>query len=171
MKSYLKGNPELKLALNDDLTFGRGNSNTNAPCIDDYNFHENASAYDFEMSKTMRIKPPEGEFVLMNYRVTGDFNAPFRLFPFIEEPTNYRLELNLRIKSMFGKDFNANNVIIKFPVPRSTSNVHCELPKVKKLKASFLMTRELKAKRLNFKLQKIKLYGLLRNSQALLSSA
>lgn len=130
MKSYLKGNPDLKLALNDDLSFGRGGSNSNAPVIDDCNFHENVNTSEFEMTKTMRIKPPEGEFVVMNYRVTGDFNAPFRLFPFIEEPTNYRIEMTLRIKSMFTKDYNANNVIIKFPAPRNTSSVHCELPKV-----------------------------------------
>ena len=66
----------------------------------------------------------------MNYRVTGDFDCPFRFFPYIEEASSYRLDFVLRIKASFGKEYSGNNVIIKFNVPKSASNVHTELPKV-----------------------------------------
>ena len=66
----------------------------------------------------------------MNYRVTGDFDPPFRIFTYIEEPSNYRLDFVLRIKGTFSKEYSGNNVVVKFNVPRTASNVHTELPKV-----------------------------------------
>lgn len=71
MKSFLQGNPPLKLALNDDLIIGR--SEYSQVCIDDCNFHESVNANEFDMTKVLRISPPDGEFTLMNYRVNGDF--------------------------------------------------------------------------------------------------
>lgn len=72
--------------------------------LDDCNFHNSVNTNEFEMSKILRIHPPDGEFVAMNYRVTSDFSAPFRVFPFIEEVSNYKLELNLKIKACFPKE-------------------------------------------------------------------
>jgi hypothetical protein len=34
----------------------------------------------------------------MNYRVTGEFRAPFRLFPFVEETSPYKVELVLKVR-------------------------------------------------------------------------
>jgi AP-4 complex subunit mu-1 len=50
----------------------------------------------------------------MNYRVTSDFTAPFRVFPFIEEVSNYKLELNLKIKACFPKEVDSiiNNCLL-----------------------------------------------------------
>jgi len=129
MKSYLLGNPDLKLALNDNLIVGKGSNLQSSAVIDDCNFHECVNTSQFDMNKLMTIKPPEGEFVAMNYRVTGDFDPPFRIFTYIEEPSNYRLDFVLRIKGTFGKNYTGNNVTVKFNVPRNVSNVHCELPK------------------------------------------
>lgn len=71
--------------------------------LDDCNFHNCVNTGEFEHNKTLRIHPPDGEFVAMNYRVTSDFQAPFRVFPFIEEVSNYKLELTLKIKACFPK--------------------------------------------------------------------
>mmetsp|Transcript_17213 Transcript_17213/g.1533 ORF Transcript_17213/g.1533 Transcript_17213/m.1533 type:complete len:84 (+) Transcript_17213:828-1079(+) len=81
------------------------------------------------MSKILRIHPPDGEFVAMNYRVTSDFSAPFRVFPFIEEVSNYKLELNLKIKACFPKEVCASFLNVSFPLPKLVANVHNELPK------------------------------------------
>ena len=53
--------------------------------IDDCNFHECVNTNEFEQSKILRISPPDGEFTLMNYRVTGEFQIPFRVFPYVDE--------------------------------------------------------------------------------------
>jgi AP-4 complex subunit mu-1 len=66
----------------------------------------------------------------MNYRVASEFQAPFRVFPYIEEVSNYKLELLLKVKALFLKTTVASYVIIKFAVPKTTSSVHNELAKV-----------------------------------------
>lgn len=58
MKSYLHGNPELRLVLNEDLVVGRdsaGAGGFGAVVLDDCNFHECADVRDFEMMKTLSI--------------------------------------------------------------------------------------------------------------------
>lgn len=65
----------------------------------------------------------------MNYRVTGEFDPPFRFFTYIEEPSNYKLEVTLRIKATIPKEYSGNNVVVKFAVPKQISNVYTELPK------------------------------------------
>ena len=58
MKSYLHGNPPLKLMLNDDLVVsGQGKGTI---VIDDCNFHESVNYQEFEMNKALKINPPEG---------------------------------------------------------------------------------------------------------------
>jgi len=129
MKSYLHGNPPLKVALNDDLVIGKGNSSSSGVVLDDCNFHQCVNTTEFEMSKVMKIKPPDGEFTVMNYRVTSDFQAPFRIFPFIDEISNYKVELVLKVRACFPKETYASHAILKFPVPKLTANVHNELAK------------------------------------------
>lgn len=72
-----------------------------------------------------------GEFTVMNYRVTGEMQPPFRVFPFIEETSAYKLEMNLKIKAMYPKTTNATFVTLKFAVPKQVSSVHNELKKAK----------------------------------------
>jgi len=72
MKSYLNGNPELWLILNDSLVVGAENT-YGGTVIDDCSFHESVDATDFESMKTLTIQPPDGEFLVMNYRITGEF--------------------------------------------------------------------------------------------------
>lgn len=72
MKSYLNGNPELRLILNDNLVIG-SESTYGGTSIDDCSFHECVDATDFESMKTLTIQPPDGEFLVMNYRITGEF--------------------------------------------------------------------------------------------------
>jgi AP-4 complex subunit mu-1 len=102
MKSYLAGNPELKLALNEDLVIGKSSSSSQRTPgmieVDDVNFHECARLQDFDQSRILSFQPPDGEFVLMNYRITGDtFRAPFRLFPFFELISPYKVELIVKV--------------------------------------------------------------------------
>lgn len=61
MKSYLTGNPPLKLALNEDLCIGKHNFG-NAVTLDDCNFHESVNSSEFNLNKTLKINPPEGNF-------------------------------------------------------------------------------------------------------------
>lgn len=128
MKSYLAGNPELNLALNEELMIANeGNSRLagghGVVEIDDCNFHECVKLDDFESLRLLSFKPPDGEFVVMNYRITSDFRTPFRIFPFFESSSPYKMELIVKIRADIPENNYGGNVIVQFPVPKSTSNV------------------------------------------------
>lgn len=57
MKSFLSGNPELRLALNEDLVIGKGGS-YGSVILDDCNFHECVRLDEFESSRTLHFIPP-----------------------------------------------------------------------------------------------------------------
>ena len=96
MKSYLQGNPALKLVLNEDLSMADSNT-PGSVILDDANFHECVNYGEFVLNKALKISPPEGEFVVMNYRITTDFSAPFKVFTFFETVNQYKTELVLKV--------------------------------------------------------------------------
>lgn len=130
MKSYLKGNPELKLVLNDDITVGRPSGYSSGSVVDDCNFNQSVNTRDFESQKTLFIVPPDGEFVVMNYRINTEFSAPFKIFTTIEE-SPYKLELKIKVNANFSDKFFAGNVVIRFNIPKSAQNVYFDLSKNK----------------------------------------
>lgn len=130
MKSYLHDNPDLRLVLNNDLQVGRTISGpTGSVILDDCNFHECVDLKDFEAMKTLAITPPDGEFLVMNYRINGEFAAPFRIYPFIEEQTPFRLTVTMKVRSSFPPNHFGTGIVVKFPVPRSSVGCSGELPK------------------------------------------
>ena len=54
MKSYLSGNPELSLALNEDLVIGKG-GNYGSVILDDCNFHECVRLDQFESQRILKV--------------------------------------------------------------------------------------------------------------------
>lgn len=92
MKSYLRGNPGLRLVLNDDLVVGKNSmGQVGSVVLDDCAFHECVDTRDFDTLRTLAIDPPDGEFLVMNYRINADYQTPFRIYPFIDELSNYKL--------------------------------------------------------------------------------
>lgn len=69
-----------------------GGGNYGSVVLDDCNFHDCVRLDEFESSRTLSFLPPDGEFALLNYRITQEFRAPFRIFPTVEEtsPTKVR---------------------------------------------------------------------------------
>jgi AP-4 complex subunit mu-1 len=130
MKSYLKANPELKLVLNDDMIIGRPSGYSSGSVIDDCNFHPSVQSRDFESQRTLFITPPDGEFVVMNYRINTEFSAPFNIYTTIEE-NPYKLELKVKVNANFSDKFFAGNIVIRFNIPKSTQNVYFDLAKNK----------------------------------------
>ncbi len=76
VKSYLAGNPAIRLALNEDLAVGRQEGNAprwgtgggDVVMLDDCNFHESVVLDRFETERMLELVPPDGEFALMQYR-------------------------------------------------------------------------------------------------------
>lgn len=131
MKSYLAGNPELTLQLNEELVIGKQNAGNQygKVVLDDCNFHDSVRLHDFETNRILNFQPPDGEFTVINYRVTGEFRAPFRIFPYVEEISPTKVEVFLKIRADMPDNNYGANVIIRFPVPQSTVSVSCDLGK------------------------------------------
>lgn len=128
MKSFLAGNPELRLALNEDLVIGR-NGEYGSVILDDCNFHECVHLDEFEQQKTIHFFPPEGEFSVLNYRISaGDFRNPFKIFPVIEIIDTYKMEFVLTILADIPESNHGINIIVRIPVPRSTRSAKTDQP-------------------------------------------
>jgi len=85
MKSYLHGNPDLLVGLNQDLAIGKTGNAYGSVVMDDCNFHECVNLDEFEYDRVLKFTPPDGEFVVMNYRITKEVMPPFRIQPFMED--------------------------------------------------------------------------------------
>ena len=134
MKSYLQGNPELKLALNEDLIIGKsgksgksGGRGQGGVTLDDCNFHECVRLDEFEHNRTLSFVPPDGEFAVLNYRVTNEFRQTFRIFPFFELLSPYKVEIIIKIRGDIPEQNYGGNVNIELPVPASVQTVTTEL--------------------------------------------
>ena len=131
MKSFLAGNPEISLSLPPTLSIGGIGPNGTAPrsdavALDDCNFHECVRLAEFDSERTIVLQPPEGEFIVMNYRLTAGVRAPFRIFPFFELVTPHKAELIVKVRSDIPASAHAANVLIVVPMPPSVSSVACD---------------------------------------------
>lgn len=86
---------------------------------------------EFDINRTLKINPPDGEFTAMNYRIAGDFNEPFKVSTSTDESDPYRLIFTLNIRSNFKKEVIATFLNISFKVPKNICSVHNELLKDK----------------------------------------
>ncbi|XP_015885954.3 AP-4 complex subunit mu isoform X2 [Ziziphus jujuba] len=130
MKSYLTGNPEIRLALNDDLSIGRdyrGSFGSGAVVLDDCNFHESVRLDNFDVDRTLSLVPPDGEFPVMNYRMTQEFKPPFRINALIEEAGAPKAEVILKVHAEFPSSITANTISVQMPLPKYTMRASFEL--------------------------------------------
>ncbi|KAL2609487.1 hypothetical protein R1flu_028060 [Riccia fluitans] len=132
MKSYLSGNPEIRVALNEDLSIGRSEfggafGGGSMVILDDCNFHESVRLDDFETEHYLTLVPPDGEFPVMNYRMTQEFKPPFKVFPVIEEAGPFKAEVVLKVRADFPANVTANTVALRLPLPKTTSRMSFEL--------------------------------------------
>jgi AP-4 complex subunit mu-1 len=129
MKSYLSGNPDLKLALNDDLCIGKeGAMSSGSVVLDDCNFHECVDLTDFEHQRILSFYPPDGEFSVMNYRITSDYRVPFRIFPTITvDEGDLRAEIVIKVRAEIPEQNYGSNVVLSCSLPKSTHHCSFEL--------------------------------------------
>jgi len=130
MKSYLAGNPELRLALNEDLIIGKANAPSNASgrvVLDDVSFHDCVNLTEFENARTLSFYPPDGEFVVLNYRLTGEYRTPFRLFPAVEETGPRTFEITIMARAEMEPSHFGANVMVELPLPSCTTSATCNL--------------------------------------------
>uniref|UniRef100_I1MVF1 MHD domain-containing protein n=1 Tax=Glycine max TaxID=3847 RepID=I1MVF1_SOYBN len=58
------------------------------------------------------------------YRITEGVNLPFKVLPTIKELGRSRIEVNVKVKSVFGAKMFALGVVVKIPVPKQTAKTN-----------------------------------------------
>mmetsp|Transcript_8958 Transcript_8958/g.24088 ORF Transcript_8958/g.24088 Transcript_8958/m.24088 type:complete len:536 (-) Transcript_8958:54-1661(-) len=136
VRSFLNGKPEIRLALNEDLSIGgRGGSpfandyayaagRSPMVMLDDANFHEAVNLDHFERERILTLNHlPEGEFTLMNYRCSNTtmIRPPFQMSVSVSEASSYSVDLIVTLKGDFPGKLHATNVCVQIPVPKAVS--------------------------------------------------
>ncbi|KAF8070972.1 AP4M [Scenedesmus sp. PABB004] len=149
VKSYLSGNPGLKVKLNDDLLIARRDGSAYAGgggggrgfsagdyasdgglvILDDVNFHECANLDAFDVERSISLVPPDGEFALANYRTSHGLRPPFRLSIATESDaaSDHKAVVRLRLWADIPPDKAASGLEVEVPLPSCVSRVHCEV--------------------------------------------
>ena len=130
MKSYLVGEPLLKLALCDEVIVGES-TQTFGIKLENYSFNKCVDDRNFENNRLLLIRPPAGEFVAMNYKINQNFLYPFKVYSFLSEVSSYKLEFVLKLSSTFPIEATASKVNVRFSVPKVAASVKLELAKDK----------------------------------------
>lgn len=135
VKCQLSGMPECKFGMNDKLVMNRAGTGTSAQpapssvpavsdkgiALDDVKLHQCVRLSKFEQERAITFIPPDGQFELMSYRITDNVACPFKILPVIAERGRTKIDVTLKIKSVFDKAMSATNVVIKIPCPKSTA--------------------------------------------------
>lgn len=146
LKNYLKGNPEVYLSLSPDFqVLSRPNPSNGEPFllfllslgfakrltissspekyspnlkVDDLNFHHNVRHDAFDKTKGLSIKPPDGETVVLTYRISEPkISIPFRITHSINLLGRDYGDVTLSLHPNFSSDFVASNITISMFLP------------------------------------------------------
>ena len=130
VRSFLTGNPEIRMSLNDVIRVKYDESNYNvnshgglSVVLDDCRFHECVNVEEFNRYSSLVFRPPSGESIVMKYHTVGDLQLPFRVYPILEVPSETQIKLQLKISCEVPKIYHAVGITLHIPVPKSTTNV------------------------------------------------
>ena len=113
LRTFLSGVPQCKFGFNDSIQLreagskrdigggsqGGGRSGKKSVAIDDVTCHQCVKLHAFEKSREIQFVPPDGQFDLMQYRVTSNLKMPFTVSAIVNElggtKVDYRVQVNL----------------------------------------------------------------------------
>eukprot|EP00210_Caulerpa_lentillifera_P005228 g4995.t1 len=128
MRTFLSGMPECKLGLNDKLLFqAQGRGLNKAVDLEDIKFHQCVRLTRFENDRTISFIPPDGNFDLMNYRLSQNIKPLIWVEAMVERHSRSRTEYLVKAKSQFKERSSAANVQIDLPLPADATapSVRC----------------------------------------------
>jgi AP-4 complex subunit mu-1 len=122
LKSYLSGNPLLRICLNEDLIISgedrQQSQYSSSAILDDVLYHEAADLSEFESGRILSLIPPDGEFVLMNYRISNVPKLPFRIYPTVDIVSNDRVDVQIAVRADLPEQNYGSNMLLSLPLPK-----------------------------------------------------
>ena len=105
------------------------NKDYGTAAVDDINFHETCDLSGFESDKVITMPAPDGEVTALNYRISDEFELPFKIFTFIEraDNNNMRYDLLLKVKAEYPDNRSANNFVARIPFSKNVISVGSDL--------------------------------------------
>ncbi len=124
MKALLSGMPVLKLGLNDKIFYQVSGRTTSSKTIemDDLKFHNCVNMNKFEAERIIEFTPPDGNFILLNYRLNLQLKPLIWVEVTTTQVTNTKMEYKVKAKSNYKSKSTAKNVCIFIPVPNDLNN-------------------------------------------------
>jgi AP-1 complex subunit mu len=125
VNSKLSGMPELRLGLNDKVHFETSGEKKDNPSrsveLEDVKFHQCVRLTRFEVDHVITFVPPDGDFILMSYRLNTTVKPLFWIDTNVTKHSKNRIEYLIKAKSQYKPQSIANNVQILVPVPADAS--------------------------------------------------
>lgn len=130
MKTHLSGMPECKIGFNDKVTSGSVKK-ANTSEVDDIKLAPYVKIQSLIAERAISFIPPDGEFVLMEYRKKADIALPFTVNPFVKEVSKNVVDIRVNVSSTFDSKLSATPLILKIPCPDLThsTEVECNIGK------------------------------------------
>ncbi|KAM5173101.1 AP-4 complex subunit mu-1 isoform 1-T1 [Mantella aurantiaca] len=132
LKNFYPNCSELRIGVSEEFCVGsselRGYGS--AVRVDSCQFHESVKLDEFEISRILKVLPPQGELMVMQYQISDSLSTslPFHLFPSVErDPNSSRLKIFLKLRCDMSPKSQAINVRVQVPVPKGASSVSQEL--------------------------------------------
>jgi len=94
-KSYVPGNPIFKLLFCENLSIGEFQNY--GIKLSSANFSQCVDYSQFENNKSLTFTPPAGTSDIMYYKITKDFNYPFKVHVFLSEISTYKVQLEIKV--------------------------------------------------------------------------
>lgn len=111
VKCELSGMPECKLGMNDKLLLQRdtafqGSDDKAQLVVNDIKFDQCVKLSKFDRERAITFIPPDGKFILMNYRISDCTQAPFKIMC-LSSKTGQKMEYKIKLKAEFEQTFTA----------------------------------------------------------------
>lgn len=121
IKSFLSTPSDIHIGLNDDISVGKEKTGYGLR-FDDCNFHSCVSLDDFESSKVLSLRAPDGELPLMHYRIANAFNQtlPFCLAITIEHASRSSVQFVIKLDVDSLAKSQTGRAAIRIPLPKGT---------------------------------------------------
>jgi len=128
VRCELSGMPQCEIGINESLMvqeserirFDSKNSELGtSSAFENMSFHQCVRLQNFAKNRTISFVPPDGEFVLLQYR-TAKIQSPFQIFTRIKQINNIQIGLTVQVLAQFANSILCTDIVIFIPTPPGT---------------------------------------------------
>lgn len=128
IKSFLQGQPIVYMQVDPHMTIETRKMAPLGLSYDDIVFAPFVYPDTFDVDRSLRFAPPEGQNVLFTYRTSRHIILPYTISVVFENVQSKAVVVRVSIQSNYPQEVVAEDVSVIFQCPVEISNAACELP-------------------------------------------